>query len=106
VALADVVVGHARALAARVSPSALFEPVQGLLDDPGFRVLYLESALAELRWAKARGDVAAISRNLREAQSVLQGIAARQERTEASALRVHPWTREVRNAMARPAETG
>jgi hypothetical protein len=86
-------------MAAHAPPEQLFAPVAALLDNPAFRVLYLEFALAELRWAGARQDRAAADRNLREVQSVLHGIAARQAKTEAAALRVHPWTREVRRAM-------
>ncbi len=75
-------------------------PARALLERRGYRWLEVEYALLELRMLRDLGHLGPSERALAEARALLQGIAARQAVTEASALRVHPWTREVRRAMA------
>jgi tetratricopeptide (TPR) repeat protein len=99
VSLVDVVIARARAVGGLEEPAKSFKPVAGLLDRPEFRVLYLESCLAELRWARAKDDASGVARALAESQSVFNGMAARQARVEQAALRVHPWMRELRRAL-------
>ena len=79
---------------------AMVAPARALLERRGYRWLEVEYALLELRMLRDLGHLGPSERALAEARALLQGIAARQAVTEASALRVHPWTREVRRAMA------
>ncbi|MFM2162920.1 MAG: Serine/threonine-protein kinase PrkC [Pseudomonadota bacterium] len=79
---------------------AMLAPARALLDRPGYRWLEVEYALLELRMLRDLGHLGPSERSLAEARALLQGIASKQAVTEASALRVHPWTREVRRAMA------
>jgi hypothetical protein len=79
---------------------AMMAPARALLERPGYRWLEVEYALQEMRMLRELGHPGPAERSLVEARALLQGIASRQAVTEASALRVHPWTREVRRAMA------
>lgn len=98
-AFSDVVVARARALAGAEDPTRCFAPVQELLDRSGFRVLYLEHLLAEYRWHRHRDNDPLSRQSLREAQAVLGRLAARQHRIEQAAMRVHPWTKEIKRAL-------
>ena len=99
-AFSDVVVARGRALAGAEDPARCFGPVQELLDRSGFRILYLEHLLAEFRWHRHQDKELLSQQSLREAQAVLGRLAARQHRIEQAAMRVHPWTKEIKRALS------
>lgn len=99
-ALADAVVARARAAGSGEDPSRAFKLVSRLTDDPSWRVLYLEKALAELRWHEARGEEPQRQQALQTARNALNRIAGQLTPTERATLRVHPWMRQLRHADA------
>jgi hypothetical protein len=83
-------------LSSREDPAPLFAPVAEYLDSQPATVLDLQRQLASMRWAlTSGGDVWA---PLAAAEDRMVRIAAQLTDTDQAALRLHPWSREIRLA--------
>lgn len=98
-ALVDACVGRARALRGEEDPSKAFKLVDKMLDIPQLRAFRLERQLAQFRWIRSQGDKRGAQAHLREAAALLNDIAGSLNEIDQSALRVHPWTREIQRGM-------
>jgi len=93
--LLDACIGRARALLGEDDPTKAFKLVENMLEIPELRPLRLEQKLASYRWCRAQGEAADAQVHLREAAALLNDIASTLNPIDQSALRVHPWTREI-----------
>ena len=100
-ALAEACVAKGRATPDADDPTKAFRLVSKLLGDKEFRVLRIEHRLAELRFARSQDDAALSRLRARDAAIELNELAAELDRIEQAALRVHPWTREVKRGVGR-----
>jgi hypothetical protein len=96
VALGDACTSWTHAVGARVDPQLIFQPVSDMITREGASLLQMELVLAQHQWARTRRDEPGARGALREGRQLLNRLASRQDDTEQSALRVHPWARRLR----------
>jgi tetratricopeptide (TPR) repeat protein len=95
-ALAQACLARARAMAGSKDPTELLAPVRSYVETQPATVARLEWHLAHARWLIAlKQDPTAALGN---ASSVLDRMAKKLGTTEQAAIRVHPWSRELRAA--------
>lgn len=102
--LADVTVGHARALEGSTSPDALFAPLDALMHREPAQALRLECILAQREWHQHRGHALRAAQVAREAAMALNRIGSTLGHTDRAALRVHPWSRRIRQGLVLSAD--
>jgi ATP/maltotriose-dependent transcriptional regulator MalT len=95
-ALADACVSRARVMAEVEDPNRIFAPILEMLDGQPVPTLKLEYLLAVVRWLRARGEPTRFT--LEEATGVLDRMIRELNDTDQAALRLHPWSREIRLA--------
>lgn len=100
-ALADAVTGWARAVGATEDPTRPFRLIKRLNEEPTWLPLRLELCLAEYRWHREQRRRDAAHQSLREAAALLNRIATGLSEIDRAAMRVHPWTQEIRRAMGK-----
>ncbi len=100
-ALADAATGWARAVGATEDPTRPFRLIKRLDDEPTWLPLRLELCLAEFRWHREQRRRESAHQNLREAAALLNRIATGLTEIDRAAMRVHPWTQEIRRAMGK-----
>nr|MBA2321359.1 protein kinase [Deltaproteobacteria bacterium] len=93
-ALGDACAARARALSGRQDPEPLFVPMLAYLESQPATILDLQRRLASLRWANVSGRDP--SDSLRLASGLLDRVAVQLNDTDRAALRLHPWSRELR----------
>jgi tetratricopeptide (TPR) repeat protein len=96
VVLAAACVSRARGLAGSADASVLLAPVRPYAESQPATILRLEWHLAHGRYRMAKDQDPKPA--FEAAKQVLDKIAARLDETDRAALRVHPWTREIRAA--------
>lgn len=94
-ALADAVISRSRAVGVQEDPKKVFLLVSKL-PQRELVPLLVEQRLATMRWAFARGERAAGRLALDQAQETLDDLVSGLDVIEQSAMRVHPWTHELR----------
>ncbi len=97
--LSDAAVGRARAFEGEEDPAVTFHGVLKLEDRP-LPLFQLELLLARSGWHHSRGERGAAMISLRKAAIVLNRVASGLNDTDRAALRVHPWSRRIRAALA------
>ncbi len=96
-ALADAVSSRAKVMAEQDPPETLFAPIAEYLEEQQSHVSRLERELAGLRYLKATGGDR--SGALRSAEAALKRIIEQLNPTDSAAVRLHPWSREIRQAQ-------
>lgn len=81
------------------APATLWQPFQRLEKRP-LPAFQLERMLGEAHWSILRGERDVGVQRARDAAALLNRVAARLNDTDRAALRVHPWTRRIRAALA------
>jgi tetratricopeptide (TPR) repeat protein len=99
-ALADAVVQRASTLAGDKYPGDLFKPVEKLVQTRGLPLLRLEYLLASMTFYLVNGDRERGRAAIREAATVLNRVATSLNDTDRAAIRVHPWSQSIREALA------
>ncbi len=99
-ALADAVVHRASALAGDKYPGDLFKPVEKLLQGKALPLLRLEYLLASMTFYLLGGDRDRGRAAIREAATILNKVATGLNDTDRAAIRVHPWSQSIREALA------
>jgi len=97
-AIAEAVAGRARAFAASEPVEDLFAPTADWLEEQPVHLLSTALTMARARHAVAVGTA---GDSLEVAEAALDGIAAGLVGTEAAAMRVHPWGREIKLLRSR-----
>ncbi len=93
-ATAMACMAQARAMGHAVDPTSIFLPVSQYLDNQPCVVVHVERALAEARYADAKGRDR--TPYMTEAVQLLQTVSKVLNDTDRAALRLHPWSREMR----------
>jgi hypothetical protein len=99
-ALADAVVQRAGVIAGDMYPGDLFKPVEKLLGVRALPLLRIEYLLASMTFYLVNGDRERGRAAIREAATVLNKIATGLNDTDRAAIRVHPWSQAIREALA------
>lgn len=99
VGVADACEARARVMAAEVDPEEIFKSVADLLDNGLLPSVGLQRILARGRWERRRGDRGAMNAAYREAALALNRLASSLNDTDRAALRVHPWSRRIRQGL-------
>lgn len=94
--MTEVCVSRARAMSASVNPNDLLAPIQPFVESQPAYVTRLEWTLATARYLKSSGDDALPM--YKRAAAILTKMLSRLDPTVQAALRVHPWSREIRAA--------
>ncbi len=96
-ALADAVSSRAKVMAEHEPPDVLFAPIAEYLEEQQSHVSRLEREIASLRYQRATGGDRAAA--LRSAEAALKRIIDQPSATDSAAVRLHPWSREIRQAQ-------
>lgn len=94
----EAVLARTRALAAQVEPTTVLEPLRELIQKQPLAIARLEWFLAAAR--HARENKLEDRAYWENAKQVLDVVRGRLDDTERSAIRVHPWNREIRARLA------
>ncbi len=97
--LAEGLRSRARTQATERDPTEIFKPVSRLLEEEPMPLLRMEQLLAQGAWHRHQGQNDRARGNLREAASVLNGVATGLSDTDRAALRVHPWSSWIRRGL-------
>ncbi len=98
-ALADACISRARSMLHEEDPDRLFQPVQSWMDAGAPPALRLEELLARGAAARRAGQREACRAAHREAAMVLNRVATHLSDTDRAALRVHSWSRRIREGL-------
>ncbi len=90
---------RARAMAEEEDPAPLFRPVAALVESPTAALLRIEYLLARSRWLRAKNDAVGAFRACRDAATLLNQMASGLNDTDRAALRVHPWSKQIRHGL-------
>lgn len=100
VALGDALAARGRTLEPGDDVEKLFKPVVGLVEEQDVPIFELELLLARTRAARLAGDAQGRVRASRDAARALNRLAGRLDDTDRAALRVHPWSKRIREGMS------
>lgn len=92
--LVDACLARVRAMADSVNPNELLKPIQAFAEAEPAYVVRLEWLFGTARFQRASGQDA--SATIERAVGMLEKIAQRLDPTAQAALRVHPWSRQLR----------
>jgi tetratricopeptide (TPR) repeat protein len=98
-ALAWGCVSRARATSAHADPARIFEPVRRLMRNEPVVIIQAEALLAEARWHRRHKRPKEARSACRAAATMLNELAASLNDTDRAALRVHPWSRQIRKGL-------
>ncbi len=82
-----------------IDPEEIFAPARETLEEQGARVFEVEAHLARARHLRATGQSSKVMLACGNATKKIAMITRKLDDTERSALRVHPWPRQVRAAL-------
>lgn len=85
-----------RALAPHDPPEMLVKPVARFLDSQDVIVLSIEHGLAEARFAQSHRRTVESRAYARQTSETLQALSHHLDETDKAALRLHPWSRQIR----------
>lgn len=97
--LLGAVVRQGRVMAEVEEPAIIYTPVKEILETRPVMVAQLEYRLAQGRWLKNKGKTQESYVLWREAAETLQVMAESLHPIDRSALRVHPWSTQIRRGM-------
>jgi tetratricopeptide (TPR) repeat protein len=98
--LADACTLRAQSLEGDEDPRETFRLVEDLVTSRPLPLLKLEHLLATVAWHRKRDEREPGMAAVREAALVLNRLATGLNDTDRAALRVHPWSRRIRSALA------
>ena len=99
--LAEACMSRGRAEAGRIPAVEIFGASRRLVENPLARVVRVEYVLADARYNLKQGDLSTARARYRKAAAVVNEIAGHLNDMDRAALRVHPWSREIRLALQR-----
>ena len=96
-ALSEVCTSRSRAL--HEDPAVVFKPVEELLESEPLPALKVELLLARAAWSRRQSAGRDTLTQYRDAARALNQLAAGLNDTDRAALRVHPWSRRIREGL-------
>lgn len=99
VALLDGAASRMRALAEVDSAELLGKPVHQYLTRADLAPLHIEQRIAAARHASAQGQRSAARSAALDAQGELDALSEHLDETDRAALRLHPWSRQIRTVL-------